>query len=101
MVDYDNMGPSLVGTRLFNFLLSKLSCDVKLREMSILHDFKLRNVGITGLSKGHISLLLEVRVTWSGMLVVLYVLCMLMSRSKSHSNNHKPPSGASNVYIFF
>jgi len=28
--------------------------------------------------KCHISLLREARVTWSGMLVVLYVLCMWM-----------------------
>jgi len=33
------------------------------------------NVDITGLSKGHISVLLEARVT---MLVVLYVLCLLI-----------------------
>jgi len=41
MVDYDNTGPSLqlVGAGFLNFLLSKLSCDFKRREMSILQDF--------------------------------------------------------------
>ena len=59
-----------------------------------------RNVDITGLSKGHISVLLEARVTWSGVLVVLYVLCMMMwpwpdptSRSQSCGNDRQPPSG--------
>jgi len=52
-------------------------------------------------SKGHISLLHEARVTWFGMLVVLYVLCMLMwpwpdarSRSRSCGDDRQPPSGA-------
>ena len=36
------------------------------------------NVDITGLSKGHISILLEARVTWLAVVVVLYVLCMLI-----------------------
>ena len=69
MVDYDNTGPSLQLTRahFFNFLLSNLS---RLQTS--------RNIDTTGLSKGHISLLLEARVTWSGMLVNVYVLCMLM-----------------------
>jgi len=56
MVDYDNMGPSL----------------------QLIGAHTLRNVNITGLSKGHISLLLETMVTWSGVLVVLYVLCLLI-----------------------
>ena len=69
MVDYDNMGPNLqlVRARFLNFLLSRLSCDFKLRGMSILRT-----------SKGQISILLEAGVTWSGVLVVLYVLCMLI-----------------------
>ena len=57
------------------------------------------NVSVRGLSKGHISLLLEARVTWSGMLVVLYVLCMLIwhwpdPMSRSHGDNRQPPFGA-------
>jgi len=60
MVGCDNMGPGLQ-------LVSKLS---RLQTS--------RNVDITAFSKGHITVLLEARVTWSGMLVVLYVLCMLM-----------------------
>jgi len=63
-------GPSLqlVGARFLNLLLSQLSRDFKLREMSILQDFQ----------NGHNSLLLDARVTWSGVVVVLYVLCMPM-----------------------
>jgi len=34
------------------------------------------NVDIARISNGHISILLEAAVTWSGMLVVLYVLHM-------------------------
>jgi len=69
MVDYDNTGPSLqlIRAHFLNFLLSNLS---RLQTS--------RNIDTTGLSKGHISLLLEARVTWLGMLVVLYVLCMLI-----------------------
>jgi len=64
----------------------------------------LRNVDITGLSKGHISVLLQARVTWLGMLVVLCALCMLMwpwpyTRSRSHSNDHQPPSGALTGFV--
>jgi len=56
-----------------------------------------RNVDITWLSKDHVSLLLEVRVTWSGVLVVLYVMCMLMwpwpdPRSRSRGDDRQPPS---------
>jgi len=42
MVDYDNMGPrlQLVRARFLNFLLSKLSCDIKLRGMWTLQDFQ-------------------------------------------------------------
>jgi len=61
----------------------------------------IRNVDITGLSKGHISLLLEARVTWSGVLVVLYVSCLLIwhwpnagSRSRSRGYDRQPPFGA-------
>ena len=48
------------------------------------------NANITRISNGHISLLLEATVTWSGMLVVLYVLHMLIwpwrdPRSRSRS----------------
>jgi len=92
LVDYDNMGPSLqlVGAGFFNFLLSKLSS----LQTS-------RKVDITGLSKAHISLLLEARGTWSGVLAVLYVLCMLilpwpdpMSKSRSCGDGHQRPLGA-------
>jgi len=38
----------------------------------------LRNVDITQISNGYISVLLETTVTWSGTLVVLYVLHMLI-----------------------
>jgi len=40
MVDYDSMAPrlELAGAQFFNFFLSKLSCDFKLRGMSILQD---------------------------------------------------------------
>jgi len=38
----------------------------------------LRNVDITRISNGHISILLEATVTWSGTLVVLYVLHILI-----------------------
>jgi len=58
MVDNDSMGPSLqlVRAQFSNFLLRKLS-----------HEFKpQRNVDITQTSNGHISLLLEDRVTWLG-----------------------------------
>jgi len=56
------------------------------------------NVDITGLSRGHISVLLDPRVTWSGVLVVLYVLCMLMwpwlsPRSRSCSDDRQPLLG--------
>jgi len=56
MVDYDNVAPALQLVRLqfLNFLLSKLS----------------RNVDIMRLSNGHVSQLLEARVTWLGMVVV-------------------------------
>ena len=37
---------------------------------------KMRNIDITRISNGHISLLLEATVTWLGMIVVLYVLRM-------------------------
>jgi len=72
MVNYDSMGPSLqiVRSQFLDFLLSKLSRDFKLYGMSIYH--------ITELSKGYISLLLKARVTWFGILVVLYVLCMMI-----------------------
>jgi len=48
------------------------------------------NANITRISNGHISLLLEATVTWSGMLAVLYVLHMLIwpwtdPRSRSRS----------------
>jgi len=48
------------------------------------------NVDNTGISKGHISMLLAARGTWSGMLVVLHVMCILIwpwpdPRSRSRS----------------
>jgi len=58
VASYDKMEPTLqlIGARFLNFIISKgLQTS--------------RNVHITGLSNGHISLLLETRVTWSGMLV--------------------------------
>jgi len=58
------------------------------------------------LSNGYICLLLEARVTWSSVLVVLYVLCMLMwpwpdlrSRSRSCGNDHQPLYGP--LLLFF
>jgi len=57
-----------------------------------------RIVDITGHSKGHIFLLLATRVSWSGLLVVLYVSCMLMwpwpdprSTSRSRGDDCQPP----------
>jgi len=68
MVDHDSTGPSLqlVRVQFLNFLFRKLSCELKW------------NVDITRTSNGHISILLEATVTWSGMLEVLYVLRILM-----------------------
>jgi len=45
------------------------------------HKFRVQtswNVNIARTLKGHISVLLEATLTWSGMLVGLYVLCMLI-----------------------
>jgi len=83
VVDRDSMGPSLrlAGARFLNSLLRKMS-----------HEFKLCGCQYyrTWISNGHISLMLEAMVTWSGMLVVLYVLHRLIwpspdpkSRSRS------------------
>jgi len=60
---------------------------------SVSYHMTSQNVDITGLSKGHISLLLDTRVTWSGVLVVLCVLCMLIwpwpnPRSRSRGDDH-------------
>jgi len=66
MVDRDSMGSSLqlVGAQFSNFLLRKLSSESQ-------------NVDIIQSSNGHISVLHEATVTWSGTLVVLEV-CMLV-----------------------
>ena len=68
MVDGHSMGPvlQLVGARFLN------------SRIAITRVQTLRNVDITRISNGHISLLLEATVTWSGVLVVLYVLRILM-----------------------
>jgi len=67
MVSGDCMGPGLqlVRARFSNFLLRRLSREFRVH-------------GMTQISNGHISILLEATVTWSSMLVVLYVLCILM-----------------------
>jgi len=67
MVDHGSMRPSLqlIGDQFSNFLLRKLPCEFKL-------------VDIARISNGHISGLLQGKVTWSGKLVVLYVLRMLI-----------------------
>jgi len=69
MVDYDSTGPSLerVRARFLNFFLTKLSRDFKLRGMSILRE----------LQRALYPYCLRT-ATWSGTLVVLYVLCMLI-----------------------
>jgi len=59
MVDDESTGSSLQLTRFSNFLLRKLSHEFKLRGMSTLQV----------LSNGHISVLLEDRVTRLGMLI--------------------------------
>jgi len=43
MTDDDSMGPGLqlVGARVLNFLLGKLSRELKLRGMSILHEIQM------------------------------------------------------------
>ena len=43
MVDRDSTGPSLqlIGAQFLNFLLRKLSCEFKLCEMLILHEFRM------------------------------------------------------------
>jgi len=66
VVDNDSMGPSLqlVGARLSNFVFKKATYHVSSNSP---------NVDIR-----RISLLRKATVTWSGILVVLYVLCMLM-----------------------
>jgi len=64
MVDCDSIGPSrqLFGARFLKFLLTWVQASW--------------NVDITGLSKGRISILLEARVTSSGVLVVcVYCAC--------------------------
>ena len=66
MIDHDSMGSSLqlVGAQFSNFLIRKLS-----RES--------QNVDIIQSSNGHMSVLHEAIVTWSGTLVILQV-CMLV-----------------------
>jgi len=80
MVGNDSMGPGLqlVGVRFSNKGITWLQTS--------------RNVDITWISNGHISVLREVTVTRSGTLVVQQVVCMLMwpcpdprSRSRSRS----------------
>jgi len=69
MVDHDSMGPIVqrIGAQCSNFLLRKLSHDFKLCGMLTLHAFQML-----------IFPYCLRRVTWSGMLVVIYVLCMLI-----------------------
>jgi len=69
MVDYDSTGPSLqlVRARFFQFPSQKAITWLQTSQ----------NVDITQISKRHISALLEARVTWSRLFIVLHVLCML------------------------
>jgi len=69
MVVADSMAPGLqlVWAQFSNFLLTKLS-----------REFKLHGMSISWNSNGHISILREAALTWSGMLVILHVLCMLI-----------------------
>ena len=67
---YDNMEPSLQPNLWISFSLS----------YHVTSNFM--ECGITGLSKGYISLLLKARVKWLDELVVLYVLCMLISLTR-------------------
>ena len=81
VVDNDSMGPSLqlVGARLSNFVFKKATYHVSSNSP---------NVDIR-----RISLLRKATVTWSGILVVLYVLCMLMwhwSDPRSHQHSAPP-----------
>ena len=66
----DSVGPGLqlVGTRFSNFLLGKL-----------LREFKLRGMSMSRISNGHISVVREATVTWSGTLLVLHTRCMSIS----------------------
>jgi len=54
MVDYDSMGPSLqlVQARFLNFFLSKLSCEFKLRGLSILQEIQ-KAISVLLRLKGH------------------------------------------------
>jgi len=62
-IDHDSTGHSLqpVRAQFLNFLSGKLSR---------------RNVNITRISNGHISVQMEATVTWSGKLVVLLRIVM-------------------------
>jgi len=66
MLDSDSMRPGLqcVRARFSNFLLGKLSQELKLCGMSIFHDIQMA--------------IFDTTVMWLGKLVVLDVLCMLM-----------------------
>ena len=66
-VDYDSTGPTACWSPIFEFPFQKTITWLQ----------TLQSVNITQTLKVHISILLEARVIWSGMLVVLYVLCML------------------------
>jgi len=73
------VGLQLVRDRFLNFFLSKLSRDFSLRGMSTIQDFQRAIFPYWSW------------VTWSVMLVVLYVLCMLIwpwtdPRSRSHGD---------------
>jgi len=69
MVDYDSTGPSLqlFIARFLNFFSVSYHMTSNFTECRYNRTFK-----------GHISVLLEARVTWLGMLVVLYLLCLLI-----------------------
>ena len=67
MVDHDS-SLQLIGARFSNFILKK----------AIMWVQTWLNVDITRISNGHISVLLQHRVTQLGTLVVLHVLCMLI-----------------------
>ena len=78
MIDYDSIGPSLqhVRAQFLNFLLRKLSRDLRICRMSILHEIQ----------RAILPYLLDATCMWSGVLVVPYVLCTLIWPSPNPSS---------------
>jgi len=99
MVNYNSMGPSLqlVRARFFNFLLSKLSSDFKLRGMSTLQDFKGPYFRIA-LCSSH-----KVRYAGSPVSVVHADMTDLAPnpRSESRGDDRSPVPGPFIFYFFF